>query len=379
MRSPIPFNKPHLVGRELAYITDALDGGNAAGDGMFSERCCAILEQRLGGGKAFLTPSCTAALEIAALLCRFRPDDEVVVPAFAFPSTASAFVRAGARPVFVDIRPDTLNLDEHALEGALTARTRAIVALHYGGVACDMDRIGTLARAHDALVIEDAAHAIGASYRGRPLGSIGHLAGFSFHETKNVHCGQGGALSVNRPDDLRRAEILRDRGTNRQEFLRGAVDRYTWVDVGSAYVLSEIQAAYLCAQLEALDALTAARARAHAAYHERLRGLERRERLRLPIIPPECTSNHHIFHIMLSDGPTRDALLAFLHARSIHAVIHYVPLHTSPFGRSLGTPPALPVTDDVSARLLRLPLYHDLSETDLTRVTDAIEDFFDTR
>jgi dTDP-4-amino-4,6-dideoxygalactose transaminase len=375
----IPFNKPHFAGRELEYIADAVARGNASGDGRFSDDCCRFLEERFGIGRVLLTNSCTAALEIAALLCGLRDGDEVVMPAFTFVSTANPFVRARARPVFADVRADTLNLDTDAVEAALTERTRAIVAVHYAGVACDMDRLLELARPRGIHVVEDAAHGVGASYRGRALGSIGDLGCYSFHETKNVHCGQGGALCVNRPEDVERAEIIRDRGTDRKRYFRGEVPRYSWVDVGSTYVLSEILAAYLAAQLESLDTIAAVRARAWGWYADGLAALALRGLLRLPFVPAECATNHHIFYVILRDGETRDALMRFLQTRSVHAVIHYVPLHTAPFGRSLGPPPSLPVTEDVSPRLLRLPLYHDLGEADVARVIDTIEAFFASR
>ncbi|HJQ82447.1 MAG TPA: dTDP-4-amino-4,6-dideoxygalactose transaminase [Candidatus Binatia bacterium] len=376
MAESIPFNRPHLVGRELEYIAEAVARGNTAGDGRFAGECCRFLAERFGMTNVLLTPSCTAALEMAALLCGLGPGDEVIMPAFTFVSTANAFVRAGARPVFADIRPDTLNLAPDAVEAALTERTRAIVAVHYGGIGCDMDRLGALAAAHDLRVIEDAAHGLGASFGGRALGTIGDFGCLSFHETKNVHCGQGGALCLTRPADVARAEFLRDRGTNRQQFFRGEVGRYTWVDVGSAWVLNEILAAFLCAQLEALDALAAARARAWGWYRSGLAALERRGCLRLPVVPSGCETNHHIFHVLVEDEPTREALLRHLHACGIYAVIHYVPLHTAPFARTFGPPPSLPVTEDASARLVRLPLYHDLRESDADRVMEAIEAFF---
>jgi dTDP-4-amino-4,6-dideoxygalactose transaminase len=373
---PIPFNRPHLVGRELEYIAAAVAAGNVASDGRFSRDCCRLLAERFGMEHVLLTTSCTAALEMAALLCELAPGDEVVLPSFTYVSTANAFVRAGGRPVFVDIRPDTLNVDADAVEAAIGPRTRAIVAVHYAGVACEMDRLGTLARTRGLRLIEDAAHGIGASFRGRALGTIGDVGCLSFHETKNVHCGQGGALVLNRAEDVARGEFLRDRGTNRQQLFRGQVDRYTWVDVGSAYALSEMLAAYLYAQLEAIDALAAVRARVWGWYRDALAPLAARGLVQLPVVAPDCEPNHHIFHVLLRDGSTCDGLVRFLHEREIYAVTHYVPLHTSPFGRSFGPTPVLPVTEDVSARLLRLPLHHDLGEADVARVVTAIEAFF---
>lgn len=376
---PIPFNRPHLVGRELEYIAAAVAHGNTAGDGRFSRDCCRLLAERFGMEHVLLTTSCTAALEMAALLCELATGDEVVLPSFTYVSTANAFVRAGGRPVFVDVRPDTLNVDPDAVEAAIGPRTRAIVAVHYGGVACEMDRLGALARARGLRLIEDAAHGIGASLRGRALGTIGDVGCLSFHETKNVHCGQGGALVLNRAEDVARGEFLRDRGTNRQQLFRGEVERYTWVDVGSAYALNEMLAAYLYAQLEAIDALAAVRARAWAWYRDALAPLAARGLVQLPVVPVDCEPNHHIFHVLVADGATRDRLVRYLHEREVYAVIHYVPLHTSPFARSFGPAPVLPVTEDVSARLLRLPLYHDLGEADVARVVGTIDAFFAAR
>lgn len=373
----IPFNKPHLAGRELFYIAQAVELGNISADGEFTRRCSRLLEERCQAARVLMAPSCTAALEMAVLLCELGPGDEVILPSFTFVSSASAVVRAGATPVFVDVRPDTLNLDETLLEAALTPYTRAIMPMHYAGVGCEMRAIMALAERHGLRVIEDAAHAVDASYRGRELGSIGHLGCFSFHETKNLICGEGGALCVNDPDLVPRAEILRDKGTDRQRFLRGEVDRYTWVDVGSSWVASEILCAFLLAQLERMPELTARR-RAHvAAYRKRLLPLEAAGHLRLPVVPKHCESNAHAFFVLLHDRATRDALMDHLRARGISAVFHYVPLHDSPVGRRVGrTPAPLPVTEDVAGRLLRLPLFHELEEAQIARVTGAIEAFF---
>lgn len=379
MPTTIPFNKPYLVGKELDYIAEAVRRGNTAGDGEFSDRCRKLLAARLGGTHVMLTASCTAALEIAALLCDFAPGDEVVLPSFTFPTTASAFVRAGARPVFVDVRADTLNMDVGMVAAAITPRTRAIVPVHYAGVPCDLDPLLALARDHHLRVIEDAAQSLGATYRGVPAGTLGALGCLSFHETKNVHCGQGGALCVNRADDVPRAEMLRDRGTDRQRFFRGEVPSYTWMDLGSAFGLSELQAAYLCAQLEALDDIAARRARIAGWYHDALDALVQRECVRLLAVPPACGTNHHLFPILLADGVTRAALLSHLRAERIGAVQHYEPLHRSAFARTLGTQPTLPVTDAVSERLLRLPLYYELTEADVERIAAAITAFFTNR
>jgi dTDP-4-amino-4,6-dideoxygalactose transaminase len=366
-----------MVGKELEHIREAVASGNTSGDGRFSMACAHFLEERLGVQRVMLTGSCTAALEIAALLCDFEPGDVVLMPSFTFPSTANAFVRAGARPVFVDIRPDTLNLDETALGAAVTPRTRAVVPVHYGGVACEMDAILDFAQTRELRVIEDAAQTIGSRYRGRGLGGLGDFGCLSFHETKNVHCGQGGALCLNREADVARAEILRDRGTDRQRFLRGEVSHYSWVDVGSSFVLSEIHCAYLYAQLETLDTIARRRRRIWDWYQRDLASLAAAGRLRLPVVPPECEPNQHIFFVILEDQPTRDALVRHLQERSIHAVFHYVPLHQSPYAAKLGPQPRLPVTEDLSRRLLRLPLYLDLDEAGVARVVGAIDEFFE--
>ncbi len=376
MRSTIPFNKPFVAGKELFYIAQAVTLGNLAGDGFFTQRCQRILEKKLGVDRVLLTPSCTAALELAAQLCRLQPRDEVIVPSFTFVSTANAFVRLGARPRFVDIRPDTLNLDESQVVRALTLQTRAIFPVHYAGVACEMDALMAVAERHGLLVVEDAAQGVGASYKGRALGSIGHLGAYSFHETKNYICGEGGALCINRPEFIERAEILRDKGTNRKQFLRGLVDRYTWVDVGSSHVPSEITSAFLYAQLEMLEKIGKRRRRLVAYYRQRLAPLEAEGLLRLPRIPEGCDTNHHLFYLLLPSRELRDALLAHLKRRGILAVFHYVPLHTSPMGRSFGYREGdLPVTEDVSGRLVRLPLYHDMTQGEQARVVEEVTAF----
>lgn len=376
MQPAIPFNKPFIVGKELYYIAQAVAFGNIAGDGHFTQACSRLLEQTFGIPKVLMTPSCTAALEMAALLLDLGPDDEVILPSFTFVSTANAFVRLGARPVFVDIRPDTLNIDPEAAERAVTHRTRAIFPVHYAGVGCDMDAILAIARGHGLRVVEDAAQGVNAFYRDRALGSIGDLGAYSFHETKNFICGEGGALCLNDPAYIERAEILRDKGTNRKQFFRGAVDKYTWVDVGSSYVPSEICSAFLYAQLEMMEAIGARRREIHQRYRAGLGPLAEEGLLRLPNVPPECRSNHHLFCILLQDQATRDGLMAYLRGQGILAVFHYIPLHTSPMGHKLGgREGTLPVTEEVSARLLRLPLYYDLTEEEQGRVVRAITDY----
>ena len=320
MEYRIPFNKPFLVGRELDSIAQAVSLGNLAGDGRFTQACCRLLEQRLRINRVLLTPSCTAALEMAALLCDFEPGDEVILPSFTFVSTASAFVRAGARPVFIDIRADTLNLDENLIEAALTERTKVIVPVHYAGVACEMDRIREIARAHRLLVVEDAAQAVNSFYRGKALGSLGDVGCYSFHETKNFISGEGGALCVNRPDLVERAEILRDKGTNRQKFFRGQVDKYTWVDLGSSFLTSDINAAFLWAQIEHAEEILARRMAIWEAYHERLEPLEQAGRLRRPTIPQDCRHNAHMYYLLLGDERRRDRFIEALAAENIHAL-----------------------------------------------------------
>ncbi len=369
----IPFNKPFIAGKELYYIAQAVTYGNIAGDGHFTEKCAGLFEERFGIAKVLMTPSCTAALEMAALLCDFQPGDEVILPSYTFVSTASAFVREGAKPVFVDIRPDTLNMDESLIEAAITERTRAIVPVHYAGVGCEMDRIMEIAERHDLLVIEDAAQGVNACYKGKALGSIGHLGCFSFHETKNYICGEGGALCINDEQFIGRAEIIRDKGTNRQRFFRGEVDKYTWIDVGSSYVPSELCAAFLYGQLELLDAIAERRREIFDRYVRLLKPLAEEGLLELPQIPDDCQSNYHMFYIVLPSHDVRDRLMAHLRSEEITAVFHYVPLHSSPMGRQLGGGrQSLPQTDALSARLLRLPFYHGIERHEMQRVSDAI-------
>lgn len=354
----VPFNRPHLTGRELEYIQRAHAAGRLAGDGQFTRQCNAWLEQRTGCARALLTHSCTAALEMAALLADIQPGDEIIMPSYTFVSTANAFVLRGGVPVFVDVRPDTFNLDETLIEAAITPRTKAIVPVHYAGVGCDMDAIMAIADKHHLLVIEDAAQGILSSYQGRPLGSIGHLGCLSFHETKNIIAGEGGALLINDARFIERAEIIREKGTNRSRFFRGEVDKYTWVDLGSSYLPGEIIAAFLWAQLEAADDLTARRSALWQAYHAALAPCERAQRLRRPVIPASCRHNAHMYYIVLPAMAARTRVIAHLQAHNIAAVFHYVPLHSSPAGlRHSRAAGPLPVTDRVADTLLRLPLW----------------------
>jgi dTDP-4-amino-4,6-dideoxygalactose transaminase len=367
----LKFNKPYMTGRELWLISQAHANGHLSGDGAFTRRCHAWLEERTGCAKALLTHSCTAALEMSALLLDLQPGDEVIMPSFTFVSTANAFVLRGAVPVFVDIRPDTLNIDESLIEAAITPRTRAICVVHYAGVGCEMDAILAIAEKHGLAVVEDAAQGIFSTYRGKPLGGIGALGALSFHETKNVISGEGGALLVNDPALAERAEIIREKGTNRSKFFRGQVDKYTWVEVGSSYLPSEILAAFLAAQLDEAEDITRRRLAIWDRYHAWAAPLEARGLLRRPIVPAHCTHNAHMYYLLLPSLEQRTAFIDVLKQRGIGAVFHYIPLHSSPagqrYGRSAGE---LPITDSTSDRLVRLPLWVGLEEH-MDEVLDA--------
>ena len=359
----IPFNKPYMTGKELWYISQAHANGHLAGDGQFTAKCSAWLQQRVGCHKALLTNSCTAALEMAAILADIGPGDEVIMPSYTFVSTANAFALRGAIPVFVDIRPDTLNIDETKIEAAITERTKAIVPVHYAGVACEMDTIMDIARRHDLLVIEDAAQGVVATYKCRPLGSIGHLGAFSFHETKNIISGEGGALLVNDPKLVERAEIIREKGTNRSQFLRGQVDKYTWVDLGSSFLPGEILAAFLWAQMEEADSITQRRVAIWDRYHAAFEEAETRQQVRRPIVPSGCTHNAHMYYLLLSDLEHRSSFIERLREKKISPVFHYVPLHSAPMGQRLGRSSGdMTNTDSLSQRLVRLPLWLGLEE-----------------
>ena len=369
-----PFSRPHLTGKELEYIMKALVGPVLAGDGPFTAACSRWLETATGTRRALLTHSCTAALDMAAILAEIEPGDEVIMPSFTFVSTANAFVLRGGIPVFVDIRPDTLNLDETLLEQAITPKTRAIVPVHYAGVACDMDAIMRTAATHRLVVIEDAAQGMLAAHGGRPLGAIGTLGTLSFHETKNVTSGEGGALLVNDPALIERAEIIREKGTNRTEFVRGRVDKYTWVDIGSSYLPGELVSAFLLAQLEQAEAITAARREIWDAYHARLDRCERTGKIRRPVIPAACKHNAHMYYVVLPSADVRTRLIARLREFNIDAHFHYVPLHSAPAGRRYGrVAGSMTHTDQQSSRLLRLPLWVGLDLSIVERVAAEIE------
>jgi dTDP-4-amino-4,6-dideoxygalactose transaminase len=370
----IPFNKPFIVGKELYYIAQAVQSGQLSGDGIFTRRAQRWLEERLGCRKALLTHSCTAALEMAAILCDVGPGDEVIMPSFTFVSTANAFVLRGARPVFIDVRADTLNIDERRIEPALSERTKAIVVVHYGGVACDMDPIMRIARTRGLTVVEDAAHALLGRWRSAPLGAVGHLGCLSFHETKNVISGEGGALLINDERLVRRAEIIREKGTDRSAFFRGEIDKYSWRDIGSSFLPSELVAAFLWGQIEHADAITEGRLRRCERYRERLAPLAGAGCFELP---PPFQGTGPVFFLLARDQKERDALLAHLRSAGIQAVFHYLPLHSSPAGRQWGrSSGTLDNTDRISATLVRLPLYYEMSDAEQDRVVEEVARFY---
>ncbi|MCD6560306.1 MAG: dTDP-4-amino-4,6-dideoxygalactose transaminase [Deltaproteobacteria bacterium] len=374
----IPFNRPFIIGKELYYISQSVISGHTAGDGVFTKKCHELIKEKLGARMVLLTTSCTAALEMSAILCNIGPGDEVILPSFTFVSTVNAFYMRGARPVFVDIRPDTLNLDETKVEEAITEKTKVIVPVHYGGVGCDMDVIMDIANRHGLLVVEDAAHALHSEYKEQYLGTIGDIGAFSFHETKNYICGEGGAIILNNEDFIERAEIVREKGTDRSKFFRGEVDKYTWVDLGSSYLPSDILAAFLYAQLENMDEIDIRRRTIFDYYLKTLSPLAEKGVLKLPVIPPECRSCGHLFYIILKDEEIRNGLMNYLKSRGIGAVFHYLPLHLSTVGSSLGGKDGqLPVTESVSGRLLRLPLFYELKEDEQDYIVESIRSFFD--
>lgn len=371
----IPFNRPWLSGKELEYISEAIRGGHASGNGPFTRRCQRFLERELGVKKAMLTTSCTDALEMCALLLDIGLGDEVIVPAYTFVSTANAFALRGARPVFADIRPDTLNIDEARLEKLITARTRAIVVVHYAGVACEMDAIMQTAQSHDITVVEDNAHGLFASYHGRPLGSLAPLATLSFHETKNISCGEGGALLINDPGLIGRAEILWEKGTNRARFFRGEVDKYTWVDIGSSFLPSDLLGAFLLAQLENKERIQTRRKEIWERYRTELADWAGHAGARLPVIPEDRQQSWHMFYLIMPTAAARDGLIAHLGNRDILSVFHYTPLDSSPMARRFGQSAPCPNAQSISERLLRLPFYTGLGKEDQDRVIEAVRAF----
>lgn len=376
MSISIPFNRPCLTGNEYKYIAEAIANGHASGDGPFTRRCHELMEKELGVARALLTTSCTHALEMAAILLNCGPGDEVILPSFTFVSTANAFVLRGAKIVFSDIRSDTLNMDESRLEGLVTSRTKAIVPVHYAGVACEMDAIGAIAERHGVRIVEDNAHGLFSRYKGRYTGTFGALAAQSFHETKNVTCGEGGALLVNDRELVERALIIREKGTNRSQFFRGQVDKYTWVDIGSSYLPSDLLAAFLLAQLEERQAIQRKRQCIWEFYRAQLSDWASKRGVRLPVIPAHCEQAYHMFYLVLPSLETRQSLIAHLKGHGILSVFHYVPLHLSEKGQKCAAREAhCPVTEDISLRLLRLPFYNDLTDAELSRVVDAVTSF----
>ena len=373
----IPFNIPPYVGRELDYVKQAVEAHKICGDGQFTKKCSQWMENRFGVQKVLLTTSGTTALDMAALLCDIKPGDEVIMPSFTFSSTATSFVLAGAKLVFVDVRPDTMNIDESKIEAAITDRTRVIVPVHYAGVACEMDTIMAIARKHNLKVVEDAAQGVMSTYKGRPLGTIGDFGCFSFHETKNYSMGEGGALLINDPAYNERAEIMREKGTNRSRFLRGQVDKYTWVDFGDSYLPSDMNAAYLWAQLEEADAINDNRLATWNAYHEAFRSLAKAGKVVQPEVPEDCVHNAHMYYLKCKDLEERTALISYLKEHGVQAVFHYVPLHSAPAGLKFGRFHGEDVcTTAESDRLVRLPLYYGMEAETVRTVIQAVRDFF---
>ncbi len=372
----VPFNRACFEGKELAYIAEAIANGHISGDGPFTKRCHAFLKERIGSQAVLLTTSCTHALEMSALLLDIKDGDKVIVPSFTFVSTVNAFVLRGAKPVFIDVREDTLNLDESLLEGLITPKTKAIVPVHYAGVGCEMDAVMDIANKHKIGVVEDNAHGLFGKYKGQQLGTFGCLATQSFHETKNFTCGEGGALLINDPALVERAEIIREKGTNRSRFFRGQVDKYTWVDVGSSYLSSDVLAAFLYAQFEVAEAIQAKRRRVWEMYNEGLADWAEQNGVRLPIVPDHCEQPYHMFYLLMPSLEVRQRFIQYLASNNIQSVFHYLPLHLSDQGREMGGEQYdCPVTERVSDQLVRLPFYNDLSVDDQNRVIECIRSF----
>lgn len=373
----IPFNKPPYIGKESEYVLDAVNKGHISGDGEYTKRCAKRLEELSGTKRALLTTSCTHATEMAALLSDIKPGDEVIMPSYTFVSTADAFVLRGATPVFVDIRPDTMNIDETLIEDAITSKTKAIVPVHYAGVGCEMDTIMDIARRHNLTVIEDAAQAIASTYKGKALGTFGDFGCYSFHETKNISMGEGGALLIQNEDLIEPAEIIREKGTNRAKFFRGQIDKYTWVNYGSSYLPSDMNAAYLWAQLENIDIIQKKRLSVWNRYREGLSELEKKEYIEFGMIPDECTNNAHMFYIKVRDLETRTELISYLKEKGIMAVFHYVPLHSAPAGRKFGRFNGEDrYTTKESERLMRLPLFYSITEEEVEYIIEKLDRYY---
>jgi dTDP-4-amino-4,6-dideoxygalactose transaminase len=372
----IDFNKVALLGNELKYIQKAYENNHLSGDGEFTKKCHTYLEENLGANKALLTTSCTHALEMAALLLKLKPGDEIIAPSFTFVSTINAFLLHGAKPVIVDIRPDTLNLDENLVESYITERTKAIIPVHYAGIACEMDKLQVIANKHNLHIIEDNAHGLFSKYKGKYTGTFGTFATQSFHETKNFSCGEGGALLINNPDYIERAEIIREKGTNRSRFFRGMIDKYTWVDLGSSYIPSDILAAVLYAQFEKQDLIQQRRKIIWEQYNQYLASWATENGFRLPVIPEECEQSYHMFYMLAPDLETRTRFIQTLREKDIYSVFHYLPLHISGMGKELGGKPGdCPVTEKVSDQLVRLPLNNSMGLDDVEQVIDTILEF----
>jgi len=373
----IPFNKPSIVGKELYYIAQAVLSGKISGDGIFTEKCNKLIENRYSIKKVLLTTSCSSALDMSAILCNVLPGDEVILPSYTFVSTANSFLVRGAKLKFVDIREDTLNIDEGKIECVVTPKTKAIAVVHYAGIGCEMDAITDIAKRYNLLVVEDAAHGMEAKYKDKYLGAIGDIGCYSFHETKNYICGEGGAIAINNTKFIERAEIIREKGTNRSKFFRGEIDKYTWVDIGSSYLPSEILSAFLYAQLENIETITKDRLNSWQYYYDSLEILEKKGFLRRPVIPKTCKQNGHMFYILLNDNKSRDSLINHLKNKGILAIFHYIPLHLSPMGNSMGYKKGdFPVTEKMSGCILRLPLFYNIKKTDQNIVVKALYDFF---
>lgn len=373
----IHFNVPPVVGNELQYMEEAIKNRKICGDGIFTKKCSAWMEEKTGTAKALLTTSCTHAIEMSAILSNIQPGDEVIMPSYTFVSTADAFVLRGAKVIFVDIRPETMNIDERLIEEAVTERTKAIVPVHYAGVSCKMDEICDIAKRHNLFVIEDAAQGVMSFYKGRPLGTLGDYGCYSFHETKNYSMGEGGALLIKDPKNIERAEIIREKGTNRSKFFRGQIDKYTWMDAGSSYLPSDLNAAYLWAQFEKAEEIRNDRMASWNLYNQLLKELEEEGYIRLPKIPEECTHNAHMFYIKTKGLEERQNLISFLKAKGVGAVFHYIPLHSAPAGKKYGEFFGKDIyTTSESERLLRLPLYYGLKEQDVMYITEQVKKFY---
>tara|TARA_Y100000310_G_C20668531_1_gene808970 strand:+ start:415 stop:1545 length:1131 start_codon:yes stop_codon:yes gene_type:complete len=368
----IPFNKPFFTGNELENIKEVLNSGKVSGDGKFSKECQNIIENKFNTEKAFLTNSCTDALELSAILINIKKSDEVILPSFTFPSTANAFILRGAKPIFVDIREDTLNMDENIIEEKITENTKAIIPVHYAGVGCEMDKINEISKRHNLHVIEDAAQGVNAKYKNKYLGAIGDIGAYSFHETKNYNSGEGGAILLNNKLFIERTEIIREKGTNRSKFLKGQVDKYTWVDIGSSFLLSDILSSILQLQLKNLDSIQDKRKLIYEHYYNNLKDLQDQGKITLPTIPDHCDSNFHSFHIILKNQSERDKVMKFLNDNGIQAVFHFIPLHNSPMGKSFGNE-SLPLTESISSRILRLPFYADLKIKEVDYITSNLK------